>query len=101
MTATRKLRAFKSIVIQGLNNRVLAKIAIICVYICFRLRRKTWERLQLLKNGVLSEVLRDILAGDPINPVLHEPHYAAMDRRLAKHLKLYKTVLGSTTKMKF
>ena len=36
---------------------------------------------------MLSEVLRDILAGDPITPVLHEPYYAAMDRRLTKALE--------------
>lgn len=53
----------------------------------FRLRRKTWDRLQLFRNGVLSEVLRDILAGDPIAPVLHEPHYIAMDRRVTKAIE--------------
>ncbi len=37
-----------------------------------------------MKNGVLSEVLREILSGEPIAPVLNEPTYVAIDRRLHK-----------------
>ena len=34
------------------------------------------------------------MAGDPINPVLHEPHYAAMDRRLTKALETIQNCIG-------
>ena len=37
---------------------------------------------------MLSEVLREILAGDPIAPVLNELHYNAMDRRVDKILEV-------------
>ena len=49
---------------------------------CCRIRRKTHDRLLDLRHGVLSAVLRQILSQDPIAPVLHAPHYAAMDARL-------------------
>lgn len=41
----------------------------------------------LLKNGVLSYVLREILSTDSISPVLHEAHLEAMDRRLEAIVK--------------
>ncbi|CAH1780515.1 unnamed protein product [Owenia fusiformis] len=50
---------------------------------CCMLRKSTWRRLKLLQNGILSEVMREILSKDPIAPVLTEPHLMAMDRRLA------------------
>ncbi len=36
----------------------------------------------------MSEVLREILAGDPIAPILTELHYNAMDRRIDKILEV-------------
>ena len=56
----------------------------------FRIRKSTYQRLHKLKNGVLSQVLRHILSHDPIAPVLWEPHYKALDRRLVYLL----TVIG-------
>ena len=52
-----------------------------------RIRHSTWERLQQLQEGVLTEVLRTILAKDPLAPLLAEPHYEAMDRRLIDVLR--------------
>ncbi|XP_013381494.1 glycosaminoglycan xylosylkinase isoform X1 [Lingula anatina] len=49
---------------------------------CCLLRRTTWDRLQLLKDEVLSNVLRGILEADPLAPILIEPHLKALDRRL-------------------
>ena len=48
----------------------------------FRIRSETYRRLNRLKGGVLSSVLRHILSHDPLAPVLIEPHYSALDRRL-------------------
>ena len=48
----------------------------------FRLRQTTWERLQVLKDGVLTQVLRKIVSIDPISPLLTDAHYEAMERRL-------------------
>lgn len=49
----------------------------------YRIRVSTWNRLNFLKGGVLSSAMRQALAFDPIHPVLTEPHFAALDRRLS------------------
>ena len=43
--------------------------------------------MKLLRGGVLSAVLRHVLARDPIAPVLWEPYYDALDRRLEQALQ--------------
>ena len=57
-------------------------------FILFRLRKSLHKRLLQLRNGVLSEVMRTILAKDPLAPVLIEPYYEAMDRRLVHVLDI-------------
>ena len=52
----------------------------------YRIRHSTYERLKLLKEGVLSSVLRHILSRDPTAPVLWDPYYTALDRRLERVL---------------
>ncbi|CAB1331996.1 unnamed protein product, partial [Coregonus sp. 'balchen'] len=53
------------------------------LYQCCMVRVSTWNRLNLLRAGALSSALRQALTFDPINPVLTEPHLAALDRRLS------------------
>lgn len=36
-----------------------------------------------LTDGALSRIMRQVTAEDPIAPLLAEPHFKAMDRRLA------------------
>jgi glycosaminoglycan xylosylkinase len=36
-----------------------------------------------MAGGILSRVLREVVAEDPIAPLLSDPHYEAIDRRLA------------------
>lgn len=36
----------------------------------------------MLRDGVLSTVMREILSYDPLAPIVIDPHYEAMDRRL-------------------
>lgn len=54
------------------------------VCISFRLRRSTWNRFQSIatKNTPLSELLRKATEEDPVAPVLSDPHFRAIDRRM-------------------
>lgn len=54
-----------------------------------RIKRSTLLRLQLLARPEfrLSDVMRESLKGDPLQPILTEPHLLALDRRLQKVLK--------------
>ncbi|XP_033114493.1 glycosaminoglycan xylosylkinase-like [Anneissia japonica] len=54
---------------------------------CCRLRQSTWDRLQELKDGELSQVMEAVLSHDPISPVLTDLHLQAMDRRLQSILE--------------
>ncbi|KAJ8036778.1 Extracellular serine/threonine protein kinase FAM20C [Holothuria leucospilota] len=49
-----------------------------------RIRRSTYERLLILNRQeyLLGDVMRESLSMDPIAPVLYEPHYEALNRRL-------------------
>ncbi|XP_045585385.2 glycosaminoglycan xylosylkinase isoform X2 [Procambarus clarkii] len=49
---------------------------------CCRLRQSTYERLVLLSGGGLSQALKELLAQDPISPILTKPHLYALDRRV-------------------
>jgi len=49
---------------------------------CCRLRSETWQRLQLLTKGVLSQVLAELLSHDPIQTIIHPSYYTAIERRL-------------------
>ena len=53
-------------------------------FFSYRIRWATFERLRLLRNGVLSKVLESILSFDPISPVLTTIHLRALDRRVAQ-----------------
>lgn len=54
------------------------------LYQCCLIRWATFERLRLLRNGVLSKVLESILSFDPISPVLTTLHLRALDRRVTQ-----------------
>ncbi|KAG7260114.1 hypothetical protein CRUP_031397 [Coryphaenoides rupestris] len=66
------------------------------LYQCCMVRVSTWNRLNLLRGGALSAALRQALTFDPIQPVLAEPHLAALDRRLAGIMATVKQVRVST-----
>eukprot|EP00075_Anas_platyrhynchos_P017314 XP_027306567.1 extracellular serine/threonine protein kinase FAM20C-like [Anas platyrhynchos] len=55
---------------------------------CCSIKKSTYLRLQLLATRpyLLSELLREALAADPLAPILTEPHLRALDRRLGKVL---------------
>ncbi|KAM3859582.1 pseudokinase FAM20A [Diretmus argenteus] len=57
---------------------------------CCMIKRSTLLRLQLLSRLQyrLSDVMRESLQGDPLQPVLTEPHLLALDRRLQKVLRV-------------
>lgn len=54
------------------------------IYQCCRLRLSTWNRFQSIARGKtpLSELLRKATENDPVSPVLSDPHFKAIDRRL-------------------
>ncbi|KAI3364971.1 hypothetical protein L3Q82_001141 [Scortum barcoo] len=57
---------------------------------CCMIKRSTLLRLQLLARAEfrLSDVMRESLEGDPLQPILTEPHLLALDRRLEKVLRV-------------
>ncbi|CAJ1080768.1 pseudokinase FAM20A [Xyrichtys novacula] len=57
---------------------------------CCMIKRSTLRRLQLLtrRDYRLSDVMRESLQGDPLHPILTEPHLLALDRRLQKVLRV-------------
>ena len=60
-----------------------------------RVRLSTWNRLNLLRSRSLSAALRQALTFDPLQPVLAEPHLAALDRRLAGVIATVKQCIES------
>lgn len=66
----------------------------------FRVRDETYKRLLLLKSGVLSRVLRQVLKQDPISPILAEEHYPALDRRVAIVLEKIQTCIDKVPEKK-
>ncbi|XP_061823486.1 pseudokinase FAM20A [Nerophis lumbriciformis] len=57
---------------------------------CCMIKRSTLLRLQLLAQAHfrLSDVMRESLQKDPLQPILAEAHLSALDRRLHKLLKV-------------
>ncbi|RXG61108.1 Glycosaminoglycan xylosylkinase [Armadillidium vulgare] len=49
---------------------------------CCRIRQRTFDRLFLLKGGVLSRALDELLSTDPLYPILSVLHSMALDRRV-------------------
>ncbi|ROL55573.1 Glycosaminoglycan xylosylkinase [Anabarilius grahami] len=68
---------------KSFGNPALDERSILApLYQCCMVRVSTWNRLNLLKGGVLSSTMRQATAHDPAFPVLTEPHLTALDRRL-------------------
>ncbi|KAG2461943.1 glycosaminoglycan xylosylkinase [Polypterus senegalus] len=68
---------------KSFGNPALDERSILApVYQCCMVRVSTWNRLNLLRGGVLSSALRTATAHDPVYPTLAEAHLAALDRRL-------------------
>ncbi|XP_028989846.1 pseudokinase FAM20A [Betta splendens] len=57
---------------------------------CCMIKSSTLVRLKLLagRDFRLSDVMRESLEGDPLRPILTEPHLLALDRRLQKVLRV-------------
>ncbi|KAK3086999.1 hypothetical protein FSP39_000178 [Pinctada imbricata] len=68
------------------------------LYQCCRIRYNTWEKLLIMQEGVLSQVLRSVLKQDPISPVISEPHLQALDRRLKTILEQVQACLQKNPK---
>ncbi|XP_069983274.1 glycosaminoglycan xylosylkinase-like isoform X2 [Penaeus vannamei] len=49
---------------------------------CCRIRQAMYDRLVLLSGGGMSWALREVLAHDPVSPVLSDAHLRAIDRRV-------------------
>lgn len=68
---------------KSFGNPALDERSILApLYQCCMVRVSTWNRLNLLKGGVLSSAMQQATAHDPTFPVLAGPHLAALDRRL-------------------
>jgi hypothetical protein len=62
-------------------------MTVLCV--TFRLRKSTWDRLQIFSGNALSTSLEALLQHSHITPVLTSSHLKALDRRL---LSVFATV---------
>ncbi|KAM4722834.1 extracellular serine/threonine protein kinase FAM20C-like [Rhinophrynus dorsalis] len=69
---------------------------------CCRIKKSTLQRLQLLSSDAyrLSDLMRESLSMDPLNPILSEPHLSALDRRLAFILKVVRQCLKKEDQQK-
>lgn len=67
-----------------------------CDIVSCSVRAVTLRRLRELTDGVLSHVLRQVLATDPLAPLLTDSHYEAIDRRLAIVLHYIDDYIGDT-----
>lgn len=47
-----------------------------------RLRKTTWERLQIFSGGTLTELIDQLTKRDALHPLLTKEHYKAIERRL-------------------
>lgn len=73
-----------------LGSTLLVYPALAPLLFFLRIKRSTLLRLQVLVRPEfrLSDVMRESLQGDPLRPVLTEPHLLALDRRLQKVLRV-------------
>lgn len=47
-----------------------------------RVRKATWERLQMFSGGTLTELIDQLTKRDLLYPLLTNEHYKAIERRL-------------------
>lgn len=57
-------------------------MTILMVLFHFRLRKTTWERLQIFSGGTLTELIDALTKRDLLYPLLTPEHYKALERRL-------------------
>ncbi|XP_025113161.1 glycosaminoglycan xylosylkinase-like isoform X2 [Pomacea canaliculata] len=88
---------FKTAILNNFGNPYYDEVAILApLQDCCMLRMSTWNSLQLLRDGVLSRVLKEVLRSDPIHPVLIDSHFLALDRRLKKVFQELDTCVQTT-----
>lgn len=68
--------------VYGVRKKKKKKSIITSLVLSCRLHQTTYERLVLLSGGGMSQAMKELLALDPIAPVLAEAHLRAMDRRV-------------------
>ncbi|XP_068626706.1 glycosaminoglycan xylosylkinase homolog isoform X3 [Battus philenor] len=74
---------------KGLGNPSVDELDILApLYQCCILSSKTWQHLEMVSGGSLSETIK-LLAGKQGNILATEEHFKAVDRRL---MKIYATV---------
>lgn len=52
------------------------------LYQCCRIRESTWTHVMWLRGKVLGKMMRQLLEWSHIAPVITEPHFEALDRRI-------------------
>jgi len=58
------------------------------LYQCCMVRKSIYIRLTELSGDIIGQILYNVLADEPLRPVLTSHHYTAVDRRLAKVLQV-------------
>lgn len=68
---------------KGFGNPFVDHIDILApLYQCCMIRKTTWERLQILSGGALTDILNELTKYDLLYPLLTNLHLEAMERRL-------------------
>ncbi|XP_063696804.1 glycosaminoglycan xylosylkinase homolog isoform X2 [Culicoides brevitarsis] len=68
---------------KGFGNPHIDHLDILApLYQCCMIRKSTYDRMLLFTGGSLTDTLKELTKEDPLDPLLTDEHYIAMEKRL-------------------